>query len=159
MPDAFSLNHSAHPLDPNPEAAPLFKSTGGLQGKSSTVWLGYLMALMITGIMACCILLGVKRKDQIGPYLPWISGAFVMVALVFSALTYSYSLYTNGQSEAFFGGYPVPTAWMIYGIWFLPLGVIAIFIVTFDQWFLKPEDLAAFRQLVQAPAGEEGGTS
>lgn len=157
LPNAFDATHAPHSLDPKPASAALLHSIEKVANSNQAIGIGWLMTLLISGIMGSVILLGVRHKGQAGPYRPWIIGAFIVVALVFSALTYSYSSYTQGLSDTFFGGYPAPTAWMIYGIWFLPIGIIAIFIATFDQWFLRPEDLAAFRQMVQASQEEKGG--
>lgn len=156
LPDAYTATSAAHPLDPSPASASLLQSTGSLADSPHGLWLGYFMVLLILGVMGSCTLLGVSKKNQVGPYLPWLSGAFVALALIFTGLTYSYSFYTESHTAAFFGGYPAPTAWMIYGVWLFPLVIIGLFIYTFDSWFLKPADLASFRELVKSSAGEKG---
>ena len=154
--DAFRLSSTVHPLNPAADAISLLKSSKDVSGP---IWKGFLMSILILGIMACCILLGVSKGDKIGPYFRWISLGFVFIGVIFLALTLSYSTYTGADSTTFFGGYPSPTAWMIYGVWIAPLALIFLFSFTFDRWFLKPEDLQNFRELVEASSEEEGGAA
>ena len=45
-------------------------------------------------------------------------------------------------------GFPLPTAVMLYGIWGVPLIFVLFFVIRFDQWILKPEELERFETLL-----------
>ena len=148
QPIAFEASSQPHHLltDDIP-ANTLLESKGGYGDKPGVIILGYAIVVMMLAIIGTAVLTGMKKNSKSGPWLPWIVAGFFLYGLVFLGLTLSYWDYTNGHTNAFFGGYPTPTAWMIYGVWFFPLILVALLIYKFDEWFLTEEDLRAFKKL------------
>ena len=163
---AYVRTMGVHPVDPFLDhqkkadfqitKPTLLIHTGTEEDRSNGLSLGYIVSLLMVGVMGSLVMIGVRRKGEIGPYFPWLLGSFIIMALIFSGLAWSYSGYLRGDTDAIIGGYPAPTAWMIYGVWLFPLILITLFVVTFDRWFLSKEDLGEFREWVQANQ-QEGG--
>ena len=132
----------------HPEAASLLQSTGGLADQPATLWLGYVLGLLILGLMAVCVWIGLRKKDAGTPLTRWMMTGFAGFALVFTGLTFTYARYTGTAEIPFFGGFPLPTAWMIYGMWFFPLILVGLYMALFDRFVLTEDDQARFQDLV-----------
>jgi len=153
MPASTQPTAQVHPVAPS-----LLQSTGGLAEHPATLWLGYVMGLLMIGIMAVAVWIGLRKRDRATPLNRWMRAAFVGYALVFTALTVTYASYTGDPETAFFGGFPAPTAWMIYGMWLFPLLFVGLYMALFDRWVLTEDDLARFQELVEAKR-QQGGTA
>ena len=140
----------------HPEAASLLQSTGGLADQPETLWLGYAIGLLILGLMAVCVWIGLRKQDAGTPLTRWMMIGFAGYALVFTGLTITYAQYAADPSGSFFGGFPLPTAWMIYGMWFFPLLLVGLYMVMFDRWVLTEDDLARFQDLVDENRRQRG---
>ena len=68
---------------------------------------------------------------------------------VYLLLLLSYGNYQRGESSSFFGGLPAPSAWMMYGIWFIPLLISGIYMFKFNDWVLSPAEYEAFQEIVR----------
>ena len=90
-----------------------------------------------------------KSPQAQGQSSVWLLGGFVAYALVFTAVIYSYQRYDPGNVQNFFGGFPLPTAWLVYGVWLFPWFFIAVLVIMFDRSFLTQSDLDRFHALVQ----------
>ncbi len=143
----------------HPDAISVLQSTGGLAERPEAIWLGYGMGLLILALMATCVWIGLRKQDAGTPLSRLIMIGFVAYAVVFTAMTITYAAYTRSPSEAaFFGGFPPPTAWMLYGMWHFPLLLVVLYMVRFDRWVLTEQDLQRFRKLVEENR-RQGGTT
>ena len=140
----------------HPEAASLLQSTGGLADQPATLWLGYVLGLLVLGVMAVCVWIGLRKKDRSTPLTRWMMIGFGGYALVFTGLTLTYARYTGSAEVPFFGGFPLPTAWMVYGMWFFPLILVGLYMALFDRFVLTPDDLARFQELVDENRRHDG---
>ncbi|MCH8961747.1 MAG: hypothetical protein IH820_10625 [Bacteroidetes bacterium] len=142
----------------HPEAASLLQSTGSLAERPEVLGLGYVMGVLMIAIMAVAVWIGLRKRDGATPLNRWMMAAFAGYALVFTALVAAYASYTQGHETAFFGGFPAPTAWMIYGMWLFPLVFVGLYMALFDRWVLTDQDLARFDDLVKENR-RRGGTA
>ena len=133
----------------HPDVPSLLQSTGGLADQPEVLWLGYIVGLLILAVMAVCVWIGLRKKETGTPLTRWMMVGFAGYALVFTGLTLTYAPYTGASEVPFFGGFPLPTAWMVYGMWFFPLILIGLYMVLFDRWVLTEEDQARFQKLVE----------
>ena len=158
QPVAFESNVQAHHLLPEDiSASTLLQSKGGYGDKPGVIIMGYMILAMMLGIMCTAILMGMKKYGKPSPGQRWIIVGFILYGLVFLALTLSYWNYTQGNIASLWGGYPAPTAWMIYGVWLFPVLIVVLFIIKFDQWFLSADDLETFKHLLDERKAVEGG--
>ena len=141
---------------PHPEAPSLLQSTGGLADQPEALWLGYAVGLLVLAVMAVCVWIGLRKKETGTPLTRWMMIGFAGYALVFTGLTLTYARYTGAPETPFFGGFPLPTAWMIYGMWFFPLILVGLYMLLFDRWVLTEADQTRFRELVEENRRQRG---
>lgn len=136
----------------HPEFKTMLKSGNYTGGSSAIQWLSYLFGLGIIGIFAFCVFIGSRKKDkkiQSKIYRVLFIG-FSAYILTFSLMVFSYWNYQETNSTNYFGGFPLPTAWMLYGMWFVPAIITSVYIFKFDDWVLTREEEKQFHEIVAA---------
>ena len=74
--------------------------------------------------------------------------------LIFFLLLRSYWQYVEVSEPSHFLGFPAPTAWMVYGIYFFPFIFTALYVLNFNSWVLTEEELVRFHKLVEEKSAE-----
>ena len=119
---------------------------------------GYAMGYLMIAVIACCVLLGWQKTGSLARVGVWLIAGFVVYLLVYTGLMVTYAGYQAGPDAAFFGGYPVPTAWMIYGVWLFPVCFIVFYYLNFASWFMTERAMKDFGKLLEARTNNgEGG--
>lgn len=148
LPSGQTGTMSLHELNPEGTVTLLKSTTNGLT-PPVRFWGGAVAGLVMIAIMGAMILLGWRRKHETTAHLPWLISGVIGYALLFIGMWSSYASYTETGSAALIGGYPAPTAWMIYGIWIWPLLMVIVMIRRFDQWFMDPTDIERLKELAR----------
>jgi len=117
---------------------------------------GYLVGFFFVSIISLCVLVGMSKRGSLGWVGKWLVSCFICYLLVYTSLVWVYSTYEAGPNAAFWGGFPLPTAIMIYGIWGFPAFFITLFVVTYDQWFYRDSDRKTFQDLLKKAGMERG---
>jgi hypothetical protein len=78
---------------------------------------------------------------------------FAMVGMLVS-----YEAYIDDTAVRLYGGFPAPTAWMLYALWPAPLLFVVFYVAAFDRWTFRPEDERAFKEILQRRAITVAGT-
>ncbi len=109
-------------------------------------WLGLGFVLLQVTFFVVSLLLGTSHR---GPVLGWfmISGLFYGATV--GALIIAESVYAQGGARNIVLGFPLPTAIMIYGVGGVPIIFSVFYVLQFDHWFLKPEDMQRIDELVE----------
>jgi len=111
---------------------------------------GWLYGALSIALFVGLIALGLRRRGRLprGGAAALVAG-FVLVLFVFTLLLLSYAGYAApGAERPLFGSFPVPTAWMLYGIWTLPAVFCLLYMAKFDQWVMSDRDVEEFDRLV-----------
>lgn len=133
---------------PHEQFGQLLKS-GTSQAEMPVVkWLAYLFGLAIIGVFGFGIYIGMLKNGKTGPPANWILFGFFLYMLVYSGMTNSYWSY-DPNDPVYFGGFPAPTAWMIYGMWAFPAFFTILYNYFFHSWYLKDEDMERFEELLK----------
>ena len=127
--------------------------TAGHDRSLGAVWAcGVLMLAFVAALLAW----GYRRHDRPA----WaLAACLVLQAGLFSAAMLAYARFTRDPSPRLWWALPLPTAWLVYVFWPAQLVFVAVFVATFDRWFWRPVDEAAFRRIVIARREGENGTS
>lgn len=132
---------------------------GGLGDKrhaDMTYWLGCAYGTLLIALFTGCMALGARKEGRLGGLKwPFVFGFLIWVA-VFAALMISYRSYMTEAEHAQILFLPIPTAWMVYGLWSAPLFFTLLYIVIFNSWTMRPEDEERFAKLVEARRAREG---
>lgn len=122
------------------------------------LWAGWAFGMCQILLFVSALALGMRKESGLGPVRIWMVLGGVGFGIVFTLLTFSYRAYMVGEETGIFFGFPVPTAWMVYGVWLFPVFFVVLYMAVFDSWHLSKEDRARFRRLMEAnEANPPGG--
>lgn len=100
-------------------------------------------------LFVACLALGANRSENPRKHLgAWLAGGGVMI-LCFLAMVRGYHTGVVTGDPGWFLGFPVATAWMLYGLWPAPLFFIALFMRVFDRWIATPGDEARIAEIIR----------
>ena len=129
---------------PNPEFKGMYISKTNIDVVPHTKWLGYLFGLGIIGLFSSLLVLGNRKNGKATGIVKWIFITMIIYTIAFSGMVFSHWDYAANNGGNFFKFMPIPTAWMIIGIWSIPLILTAVYIVKFEDWIISDEEIKAF---------------
>ena len=128
------------------------QSSGTSVYDSSPHWaIGLSFGLAIIGIFGVTLYIGGHRQDPQKRKSIFRAFGIGMLAYfgVFLLLINAYQHYHQTGVTPYFLGYPAPSAWMIYGIWLVPLVFTTMYVMKFDDWVLSAEEVEEFKRIVE----------
>ncbi|MEM9495867.1 MAG: hypothetical protein AAGA09_07675 [Pseudomonadota bacterium] len=109
----------------------------------------YLWQASVIVIASLFILLGVSPQRRT-PLLFWLVGGAGAAMLAIWTLLFTSYLAAQASGETHYAlGFPIPTAWMVYGVFLSHFGFCAIYVFGFRRFVYSDADEAAFQQLLQ----------
>ena len=119
----------------------------------SVLWLGWAFGAMSIAIFQGLIDWSLRRGGTSGR--PQARRAFLAGGLglqaVFLALVVSYRAFmADPLGAGLVLGFPVPSAWMMYGVWGAPLILVLLYVWRFEAWIWSAADEEEFHRLVKA---------
>ena len=106
------------------------------------IWIGWLLGALEIGLFVVLLAFGARSRHGLrGLGWPLVVGGLAYLA-VWTALVLAYRAEMSGAAPEFFLGFPAATAWMLFGLWPLPLLFAVYYVFGFDRWVATPEDLA-----------------
>ena len=139
----------------HPEYGTMLQSVNSQFSSDTVKYLGYGFGLCIIGIFTLCLILGAKKANQKGFKTREIFIGMGLYLATFTALVLSSWKYDMLEAPII-GGLPLPTAWMLYGIWFVPIVLIILYVWGFERFVISPEEEAAFQKIVENRAARNG---
>lgn len=143
----------------HPEYATMMQGADGVARHGGLLWAGWLFGAVIIAFFVGLMLLGLGAQATRARGFLLVGG--VIVVATFTGVVATYRHYMREPTRALdhlFLGVPPPTAWMLYGIWFIPALFIILYIWKFHDWVWTPEKSAAFAQLM-AQRNEEASSA
>jgi len=148
---AFSPQVPAATGIPHPEFGEnILIGPNNIDQEPHTRWLGYLYGLGILGIFWSFLTIGTRKNGKKTVMVKWISICFVLYILVYTMMTVSHWSYSDQDLSDFVMSMPAPTAWMIYGMWFIPIIITIAFVVFFEKAVISDEEIASFEEYIQS---------
>ena len=126
--------------------ATMYQGSVGSDRLADVRWLGLAFALFQATFFVVALLLGSKRR---GKSLVWFIIGGLLYAATFIALAVVESVYAQGGARDIVFGLPSPTAIMIYGVGGVPIVFSIFYVLQFDRWVLRDEDLRRINELVE----------
>jgi hypothetical protein len=120
---------------------------GDVSRHGGVIWLAWLYGSLQIGLFVTTLTLGLRqRRTGLGT----IAAIGLALAGVFTSMMLVYAKHQLDASPHLWLGFPPSTALMLFALWPLPTVFIVLYVVQFDRWFLAPQDLENFTQLVKA---------
>ena len=133
----------------HPEYQSMLKSGPSVASSPISKWLAYAFGLVILAVFGFCIAIGARRNDKIGPIRNLLIGGFIGYIIIYTLAIFSYWDYVQAGTSIYVLAFPLPTAWVLYGIMLFPLFFMILYIWKFHDWVLTPEDLEKFKRIVE----------
>ena len=139
----------------HPQFSTMLIGGSGADRHEKILWLGWALGVLEIGFFVACLALGLRKAGKVGPAKVPLAIGGIGFAIVFTFLILSYRGYMNEAEHALFFSLPLPTAWMLYGIWFFPVFFIVLYVVTFDTWNLTHDELERFQEILKAKRAQD----
>jgi hypothetical protein len=140
----------------HPRFPTMYHGGDGLERHASILWWGWALGMLEIALFVGFLALGIRQCRILGRRKwPLLAGGLLYGA-VFTLLVLAYETYAASEPRPLFLSMPLPTAWMVYGLFGVPLYFHVIYIVGFDRWVLTREDLETFHRLLAARRGGVG---
>lgn len=110
------------------------------------------VGIFILTILCLMLFIGIDNRKSSSLRLTRLliliaSGLYISVFVVMVLINWSY---VDGQSDLFVGGFPLPTAIMLYVLTLFPLTFSLIYILKFKSWILNKDDLTKFEEIIRS---------
>jgi len=112
-------------------------------------WVFVLLGWSMINIFILCLYLGLNYRREQKTIKRWLVAGYLLYCLAYIMMVVADLNYINEDTTNYFLGFPIPTAWMIYGMWFVPLLFSILFITNYNSWVISSDDLNAFEKIVQ----------
>ncbi|MCH2201858.1 MAG: hypothetical protein MK102_07800 [Fuerstiella sp.] len=109
-------------------------------------WIGLAFALLQAAFFVVVLFLGTKERTALRG---WFAAVGFLYLLTLTALVIAEAAYAQGSVRDIVLGFPLPTAIMVYGVGGTPILFSMFYLLMFDRWILKPEDLQLIQELAQ----------
>ena len=139
-----------HPKHPS-----MLKSGSSVASAPMSKWLAYFFGLAILTVFGFCLAIGSRRNGVIGPIKNWLIIGCLLYIGIYTLAIFNYWDYVQTGRSIYLFAFPLPTAWMIYGLMFFPFFFVIIYIWKFKSWVLSPEDIERFNQIVSERRARE----
>lgn len=112
--------------------------------------IGWLYGALIITFFVCAMALGASKAGRLSPGIrnTFVAG-YVIYLFIYTMMFRSYHAYMEAGGGDQFLALPIPTAWMIYGLWAAPMFFIAVYVLIFDRWTYTDADRAKFAELME----------
>jgi hypothetical protein len=108
----------------------------------------FLFQALLLLLINCLCLLGVSRPRRDRRLYIAMMVSYLFALLVWWQMYFGLaSFYETGQ-VSYFGGFPLPTAWQMYGTWASALPLILFYVLWFNRYIFPPEEEAAFQAIL-----------
>lgn len=109
---------------------------------------GAVAGVLMICVLLLCLLLGTGKNGANRKFLGLVAVSSCPLIVAFLAVTCSFQSYLTDPSPPLFAGFPIPTAWMVYGISLSPLIFLVIYIGGFHRWVMTASDQQRLDELV-----------
>ncbi len=148
-------NASEPTAAPHPQYPSILQSTGSYDAAGS--WLGVTFGLLLIALIAFTSTIGLYREGKHSKLNSLMLKGIAVYALVWILIKVVDDFYMASSSPIFFGGFPLPTALLVYGIGVFPIVIIPLYYRNFSRDVFSEQNQQEFNQLLKEHAEEIRG--
>ncbi len=149
-PEAFQPTATRHPEHPS-----LLISTGPYPKLAS--WIAVLFGLLLIAVMGLSNFIGLTRKKSTGRLRKITSIGVCVFGITWVLVKLTDDAYLNDPNPTFIGGFPIPTALLVYGLGVFAVVMIPVYYYFFDSDIFDEEDQEKFETLLKQSRDRVGG--
>ncbi|MCZ6619504.1 MAG: hypothetical protein O7E57_15385 [Gammaproteobacteria bacterium] len=136
---------------PHPEISGMSVGGDGLARVERIFWLGFVLQVLFVILIHLLVALGVASHNRTAAFWMSLAGAGLVSLWVCWKIFSSYAQFLETGETGYFLGFPIASAWMMFGIWLSGALLAVIYVVGFRRFVFTVEDEAAF-ELLEAQA-------
>jgi hypothetical protein len=133
----------------HPETAGMRIGGDGLARFLPVANLALIMFSAMLILFSFLLYLGISRHRRTRQCRVWITVGTIAFLAVWWGMFATYSAYLETGEFGMFLGYPVPTAFMVYGLWLAGFIYVVAYVVGFRSFVFTHEDEQAYHDLVE----------
>ena len=140
---------------PHPDYPSMLQSTS--QYNAAGAWLAVAVGLLMISVMILTMMVGMHRPNHKSKFVSVLLRIAIVYALVWVCIKLTNDAYMAGNSELIIGGFPLPTALLMYGMGIFPLVMLPFYYKYFDRDVYSDADQEKFEAILKqyAPGGEK----
>ena len=135
---------------PHPEYPDMLQGRPGVETQSHIKWLGYAFGIIQFFFFAALILFCLDKQGRLKKLKTPVLFAAGLCITALTLTMAAYWTFAREGSGQLFGGFPLPTALMLYALWPMQLFFVVIYVVYYDKAIFTPEDNDTFQALLRA---------
>lgn len=108
----------------------------------------FLFQSLLLVLIVCLSILGVSERHRSARFMMYMGLSLLFMLFVWWQMYSGHQAFLASGETAYFMGFPVATAWQMYGTWLGAIPLILVYSLGFDQYIYTPEDEAAFMALL-----------
>ncbi len=134
---------------PHPEYSSMQRGGDGVARHAPIFVAGWILGLLQIFFLVGLLAFGAAKSKRFPFEERFLLGGAVVYAAFFTWMVTSYSSFAASPSERLVLSFPPPTALMLYGVGFVPLVFVALYVIRFEPWIIDDDELETFLEGVR----------
>ena len=114
--------------------------------------LGFAFQCLLLILIVLLSLLGISERYRSRHLLVYMSGTIFLTLFIAWQMYSSHLQYLETGNTGYFLGFPIATAWAVYGTWLGAIPLVILYSVGFHKYIYTPEDEKQYKKLLIAKA-------
>jgi len=137
---------------PHPEFPGMQIGGDGLARIEQIGNLGFAFQCLLLILIVLLSLLGISERYRSRRLLVYMSGTTFLTLFIAWQMYSSHLQYLETGNTGYFLGFPIATAWAVYGTWLGAIPLVILYSVGFHKYIYTPEDEKQYKKLLMAKA-------
>jgi hypothetical protein len=133
----------------HPSIASMRVGGDGLARFASVRNIALLMFSAIMVMFGVLLYLGISKHRRTRQCTAWITAGTIALLLVWWSMFGTYATYLTSGEFRMFLGFPLPTAFTVYGLWLAGFLFVIAYVVGFRSFVFTDEEETAYHELVE----------
>ncbi len=110
--------------------------------------LAFAFQCLLLGLIVCLCSLGVSERRRSRELMIYMGSSLGFMLIVWWQMYSSHQEFLESGTTAYFMGFPIATAWQVYGTWLGAIPLILIYSIGFRKYIYTSEDEEKFDRLL-----------
>ncbi|MBL4580817.1 MAG: hypothetical protein JKY29_03280 [Gammaproteobacteria bacterium] len=111
--------------------------------------LAFAFQALLLLLIVCLAALGVAEERRSKGFWAYMGGTLLFSLFVWWQMYSNHQAFLETGVTSYFMGFPVATAWQVYGTWLAAIPLIVLYSVGFRKFIFTDEDEEKFEQLLE----------
>lgn len=133
---------------PHPEIAGMVIGGDGEIRLESIGTYAFAFQSLLLLLIVCLCCLGVSQRNRSKRFYGYMSASYALSMFIWWQMYSGHQAFLAGDEAGFFIGFPIPTAWQMYGTWFSAIPLILIYTLGYQKFIYSQADDEAFQAIL-----------